>query len=227
MVLSIFFKHKQGGFNKRLYELYLGLASRGVSVHYVAAERFPLKHENLVPHVLRTPCSRQENYVFWAYFLTTAPFLILYLAWKHRADRLVVFEPFYACLCLPAKWLLGKPLITFIRSDVAREYEILGKSWLQRYFNTLVELIGLKFSNKIIPNSHLLANKLKGRNRLDSALISVVPNNIQDQAAPSAAEREALRAQYGIRKEEFVVTTAAVFNETKNLSFLINCFSQA
>jgi glycosyltransferase involved in cell wall biosynthesis len=227
-ILSVFFKHKQGGFNKRLYELYLGLAERGAQVHYVAVEQFPIQHDNVHAHLVRVPCSARENYIFWACFIMTAPFVLLYEAQKHKIDCFVVFEPFYGCLCLLAKLMIRKPLVTFIRSDVAREYEISKKPWLQRVFNRLIEIVGLKSSDKIIPNSNKLARTLKERNRLDRGLFSVIPNNIREDAAhPDAGEKRALRRQYGISEDEFVVATASAFNKTKNLSFLVKSFSQA
>lgn len=226
-VLSIFFKHKQGGFNKRLYALYLGLAERGIKVHYVATEKFPIDHKNLVAHIVRVPCSKSENYIFWASFIIITPFVLLYTARKFKIDRFVVFEPFYACICLLAKLLIGKPLITFIRSDVAKEYEIFQKSWLQRTFNRQVEIVGLKSSDKIIPNSNLLARTLIERNMLDLDSFCVIPNNIREQADSEAYEKQALRSRYAIREEDFVIATAVVFNEKKNISFLIKSFSQA
>lgn len=226
-VISVFFKHKNGGFNKRLYALYLGLANRGIQVHYIAAEKFPVDHKNIYAHVINVPFSEYENYLFWALFIIMAPISLLYHAGKNKIDHFVVFEPFYACLCLPAKLLFGKPLITFIRSDIAKEYEISRKPKLQQAFNVLVEMIGLKLSDKIIPNSHLLAKTLMSRNKLVQTRFVVIPNNIKKPTAVVSPERKReLRLQYGIAEDDFIITTVAVFNETKNISFLVQAFAK-
>lgn len=196
-------------------------------MHYVAAEKFPIYHDNIHAHVIRVPYSEDENYIFWLFFVMVAPFVLLYTAHKHNIDCFVVFEPFYACLCLIAKLLIGKPLTTFIRSDVAREYRILKKPWLQLIFNRMVEVIGLRLSDKIIPNSNLLAKTLEERNKLDQILFTVIPNNIRNQSAIMNGEKVTLRRKYGIGDYEYVVATVAIFNKTKNIAFLMNSFSRA
>lgn len=223
IVLSVFYKHKKGGLNKRLYRLLLALANHGDIVHYVAVETYPLNHPSITGHILPAPFSRSENVFFWAYFLCAAPFYCLWVAWKFRVDVITPFSAFYAFICSPASLFLKIRMVTFLRADIRRESLFERKSAIKVRLMLIMERIGLRFSSYIVPNSHTLAKAIRDRHGIDPSC--VLPNHIEKEISEDEEERRRTRAEYSLDPDEFIIVTAAPLNPVKNIGFLIRAFS--
>jgi len=83
-ILTIYYKHKRGGFCKRIKLKIEAYLEKGWEVHYIAVLPYPYGHRNLKPHILPTPMSRHDGIVFWAYFFLAAPVYAFILSVKHR-----------------------------------------------------------------------------------------------------------------------------------------------
>lgn len=222
-VLSIYYKHKQGGFNLRLYRLYRALAERDHRIHYIAASPFPVSHRNIDAHILRIPFLRKENPIFWLCFLLAAPLWCLLIAYKYNIDKIIVFSGFYAAICSPAAVILRRPMIVFLRADVVKESRLEGKASLRIALHRLLERLGLRYSSVVVPNSQSLRNQIsarQGRLRFD-----VLPNNISETIQLTDAQKAQIRSRYHLRSDQFLVVTASPFNRVKNIDFLIRAFS--
>ena len=87
ITLSLFYKHKEGGFNKRLYRLYNTLAEHGHDIHYIAAEKLQVKNSQIFAHIIRPPFFKKENYIFWIYFIFISIFYSFYLVFIGSIKR--------------------------------------------------------------------------------------------------------------------------------------------
>ena len=222
-VLSIYYKHKQGGFNQRLYRLYRALTDRGHSIHYISAAPLPVSRKNIDAHILRIPFLRTENPIFWICFLMAAPLWCLWIAFKCDIDKIVVFSGFYAAICSPTAFFLRRPMIVFLRADIVKESRLAGKSSLKIALHRLLEGLGLRFSSLVIPNSQSLRNRVSARQ--ERLRFDVLPNNIAKSIELTPAQRERVRSHYHINPDQFIVVTASPFNRVKNIDFLIRAFS--
>jgi glycosyltransferase involved in cell wall biosynthesis len=222
--LSIFYKHKKGGFNSRLYKLYRALANRNHILHYIAVEEFPVEHPNIIKHILRVPFSNKENSLFWFLFIIWSPFYCLWIARKYRINRIVIFSSFYAFICSLVVILLGVKMVTFLRSDILRESRYERKSLFKIFLNDVFERIGLKWSSLVVVNSKILRQRISHRNK--NVNLTVLPNNIEYEQEIDTRRKIAKRQQYGFSDQHFIITTAAPLNRVKNIAFLIEAFSQ-
>ena len=224
ILLSIFYKHQKGGFNSRLYKLYLALANRNHRVHYIAVEEFPIKHPNIIVHILRVPCSKKENFLFWFFFGILAPFYCFWIAKKNRVNRIIVFSSFYAFVCSLAVVLLRLKMVTFLRADIMRESRYENKPFLKLFLNYVFERIGLRLSYLVVPNSKSLAQNILNRN--NNLNITVLPNNIEHEYRINQQKKKTIRQGYGLSDKDFIIITAAPLNRVKNIGFLIQAFFQ-
>ncbi|MGD2272669.1 MAG: glycosyltransferase family 4 protein, partial [Desulfobacterales bacterium] len=222
--LSIFYKHKKGGFNKRLYQLYLALAKRDHTIHYAAVEEFPIEHPNIVKHLLRVPFKKRENIIFWLLFTLWSPFYCLWIAKKYRVNRIIIFSSFYAFVCSLAVISLRIKMVTFLRADVLLESHYEKKSLFKIFLNNVFDRIGLRWSCLVIANSKSLGRKIS--QRAPKANLAILPNNIEYECSISQQRKDAIHRHYGFSDEHFIIATAAPLNRVKNIGFLIEAFSQ-
>ena len=86
-VLTVYYKHKPGGFCQRLKFKIEALLNNGWEVHYIAVEPFPYAHPNLKPHILPIPMDSHDSLLFWIYFFTTVPFFTIWIGIKNNIKR--------------------------------------------------------------------------------------------------------------------------------------------
>ncbi len=224
ILLSAFYKHKKGGFNKRLYKLYLALANRDHIVHYIAVEDFPIIHPNIIKHIFWAPFRKNENFLFWIYFTLMVPLYCVWVARKNKVNKIIVFSSFYAFVCSLSAILLHIKMVTFLRADVLRESYYERKPYIKNLANAFFERIGLKLSCLVVPNSKSLMQCISGRHK--NLNFTILPNNIEHEHYVSKEDKALIRENYGLSKEYFIVVTAAPLNRVKNIEFLIQAFSK-
>jgi glycosyltransferase involved in cell wall biosynthesis len=222
--LSIFYKHKKGGFNNRLYKLYQALATRNHIVHYIAVEEFPIKHPNIIKHILWVPYSEKENFLFWSFFILLTPFYCFWIAKKNSINRIIIFSSFYAFVCSLAVILLRIKMVTFLRADIIRESRYENKPFFKLFLDYVFERIGLKLSHLVVPNSKSLMQNISLRNQ--NVNLVVLPNNIEYEYRINQRDKNTIRQRYGLSYKHFIIITAAPLNRVKNVGFLIQAFSK-
>jgi glycosyltransferase involved in cell wall biosynthesis len=223
-LLSLFYKHKKGGFNKRLYKLYLALAVRAHVVHYIAVEDLPISHPNIIKHILWAPFRKQENFLFWGYFILMAPLFCVWITLKNRVNKIVVFSSFYAFICSLTSILLRIKMVTFLRADILKESYYERKSYIKNRVNALCERIGLKVSCLIVSNSKSLMQRTSSRYK--NLTFAILPNNIEHEPSIKKEDKKRVRENHGLSEDQFLVATASPLNRVKNIEFLIKAFSR-
>ena len=224
-ILSVYFKHQQGGFNKRLYRVLTALAKNNHSVHCISAAPLPISDPNIQAHILPLPFTDRENLFFWLLFTSVAPIYCAWVAHRYRINKIVVFSSYYSYICTPTVLLTGAALITFLRADVLREARLEKKQKLKIVIHRILEWCGLRFSRQVVANSHTLARAVAGRCPAVKPL--VLPNNIDHSISIDGSERAVQRRLYRIAESEFAVTTASPLNRVKNIDLLIKAFAMA
>lgn len=218
-ILSIYYKHKPGGFCKRFYRMLTALADAGGEVHYIAVEPYPISHPRIIPHILWAPFSKKEGLLFWIYFILTAPVYSLLIGLRSKIDIVSVFGGLYSFLAFPLK-LGGTPVITFARSDVREINRLQRRSRLLMFWEDVLVGVGLKLSDRVVTVSDFLKEVLSARYRIHSERICVLKNHIT-YTPTDAFTREACRRRLGFGTGNFIIVTLAVLNPEKNIEVLI------
>ncbi len=216
-ILSIVFKHKRGGYNRRLYELYVSLADQDHQVYYVSSEYLPVEHGNIHPLVSKIPFSSRENLLFWLMFLAAAVFHVISLSIRCRIDRIINFSPLYTLLCVYPIVFYKAPAITFIRADNLLH----GTNPLRNLFFYAADRVGLRLSSAIVSVNRQLQSIYQGRFNLPAARFRVLPNNLPEMGRLEAMGKTGQRRRLGLDDARFLVATSGVFSPGKNLDFLI------
>jgi glycosyltransferase involved in cell wall biosynthesis len=226
-VLSIYYKHKEGGFNKRLYRMFMALANAGHEVHYLSCEPFPIEHDNLKWHPLRIPFSKKESWFFWFCFLLFSPLAILRTCVHTGAARIVVFGSWYSAFAVLARLFLQKKNIVFVRADSVELYKSEARSRIAKVMNYFIDYIGLFVADEIWTNINLVRKNLIRRYRINESKIKVIYNNIDKKENITPDERDNYRNNLRISKSSYVIATSGIFYKRKNIEFLIHAFAEA
>lgn len=225
-VLTVYYKHKPGGFCKRLRMSIEAWLERGWQVHYIAAEPYPYSHPNLFPHILPNPARRHDTLWFWGWFFLACPWYALFTAIKYRPALIAAPSPVYACICAPARWILRKPMLTFIFSkprfntDCREEYRFLEK------VERSLEKRGLGASSRILANSQAGRSAWVTEYGPSAERIEVFPNNVDDPPFDKEARREKLRDEFSLGPERFVIACSGIMEPHKNMDLSIEAFAK-
>lgn len=214
-VLSVFYKNKKGGFNKRLYMLYESLAGAGHHVFYLSTEILSVHHQNISPVIVDVRF--RGTYLFWFCFIIKSLRRCLSLVRENKIDLIVTFGPFYTLLCALPIIFYKTPTVTFIRADNMKQ----STNSLRNGFFYLADWLGIKLSRKVLVVSNTLKRTYQRRYRIPDGKIDVQPNNVENKLMVIDTERSNMRKSMGAESEEFLVTSSGVLNEGKNFSFLI------
>jgi len=224
-VLTVYYEHRPGGMMKMIYRMLGGCTERGWEMHYLAAAPYQITHSRLHPHLLWAP-RNHTSILFWAWFFAAAPFVSLFLAWRERIDLLAVFEGTYAWAVLPARRLLGVPLVVFLQSDVATINRLHRRPTLLRRIEQWMEGASLRHADRIIATNQTLADVVRERWHLPVERFSVLPNNVSTPPRVSSEARRRVAEDLSLPDDAFVVATSGVFSLRKNLDVLLQAFAQ-
>lgn len=224
-VLTVYYKHKPGGFCKRLQMKIHAYLEQGWKVHYIAVELFPYKHKNLTPHILATPFKNHDTLFFWIYFFALAPWFTSWIACKEKIQLISIFSLTYACLCAPAKWITGAPLLTFIRTLKAKKEFTFGRSQTIFMIERLLEKGGIAISDSLVANSESIKIELTklGNTKKDTQILY---NNINELNINKPEQRKRVLKEFGLQENSFIVVTTGLLIPRKNLHCLLKAFAK-
>ena len=223
-ILTIYFRFKPDGFCKRFRLMIEAYLDKGCKVHYIAVDRYPFEHKNLVPHIISTPMKSRESLAFWIYFFSISPWVLLWIGLKHRADLISVGSPLYACLSGVAKWVTRAPLITFIfitPNSVSQwrfSYQIYAK------IEALMDQLGLRWSNLLLANSWGAQEAWK--KIYPHIHIDVFPNNVEEQPFDKQKQRKRVLTEFSLPEDRFLISHSGVLLKRKNHDCLIQAMAQ-
>jgi glycosyltransferase involved in cell wall biosynthesis len=218
MIFCCYYTHKRGGLCKRLYRLLNALVESGEEVRYFSLDSTPsgVLSSKVKIELIPFPMRIRKGLLFWAFFL---PYAALYLgvkAYHSHPKKIIAFNPFYALLFLPTKWISQAQLILFVRSLVHKINKINRLSSFLLWVSNQIDKLGLKNADKIVAMTYAMAKELKNFAKLKHE-IAVLPNEVSYSI--DAPKRES-----SIKK--LVVLTAGIFDRRKNTSFLLEVWQK-
>lgn len=220
-VLSIYYRHKPGGFCKRLYRSYEALARAGHTVHYISTEVLPVHEKGVVPHVVKLPFRDEKSLLFWPAFTLYAVFYMPYLTRKLNINTVFVMGSYYAFLNALNKILNGTVLATYIHAcDTSYSHLIERRSFLIG-FQAWYEHMAFLMSDLILTINGNMKKDLE--NRYPHLRIEVLPNNIDLPELSGHDFRKEISASAGT----LLIATSGVFTKGKNIDLLIRAFFRA
>ncbi|MCH8209180.1 MAG: glycosyltransferase family 4 protein [Nitrospinae bacterium] len=225
-ILVVYYKHKRGGFCKRIKMKIDAYLEKGWVVHYIAVTPYPYEHANLIPHILATPFSRHEGIMFVSYFFLAAPIYAFLLQARYRFDLISSVSPVYAWICVPAKFFGRAPMATFLltkpkfSADTHEPYKALGK------IEFMLEKTGIKCSDLLIANSNGCRKEWIRQCGNQFERIEVLFNNVEKADFNRREKREILLREFSLARDSFVVATSGILEPHKNIATLIKSLSK-
>lgn len=224
-VLTIYYKHRRGGFCKRFRLKVEAYLKAGWQVHYIAVEPYPYSDENLIPHILPCPFQKHSGLFFWAWFFTFTPLYALALGLRHKFHLISAATPVYAWISGPLKALRRIPMVTLLwtkpqfTTDCHEDYQSLNK------LENILERWGIRWSDWMIANSEACRAAWIERYRLDAEKIEVYPNHVDAPLFKKEEQRQKLIEDLKLADDAFILVNTSIFEPHKNLEFLIAAFS--
>ena len=224
-VLTIYYKHRRGGFCKRFRLKIEAYLKAGWQVHYIAVEPYPYQDENLIPHILPCPFKKHSGLFFWAWFFAIAPLQALILGVRYKFNLISAVSPVYAWISGPVKWLRKIPMVTLLwtnpqfSTDCHEDYRSFSK-----LENTL-ERWGTQWSDKLIANSEACRIAWVQYYPLEDGKVEVHTNHIDAPPFQKEEQRQNLLKTFHLAEDAFIISNTGIFEPHKNLEFLIAAFS--
>ncbi|MBN1841339.1 MAG: glycosyltransferase family 4 protein [Deltaproteobacteria bacterium] len=220
-ILGIYYKHKPGGFCKRLYRSYKALAEAGHKVHYISTEILPVRHKNIVAHVMKLPFRDTDSMFFWVVFTVCAMFHACCLCRQLNIGMVFAVGSYYAFVSCLTKMLNKTTLITYIHARDTDYSLVIGRPLSLVKLQALYEHLSFSISDVILTINSSIKKDLE--HRYPHSRIEVLPNNIEVSEMSGSDFRKEIRVAAGT----FLIATSGVFTKGKNIGFLIRTFSRA
>ena len=214
VVLSIYYRHKQGGFTRRLYRAYRAIAAAEYTLLYLAASPLPVEHPNIQPVIL-TMWSKEGSWLYWPEFYWRAIRTMRTLSKQKNVRTHFVFSYFYAVISILASIGLPVKTLTFIRGDDV--FDSAGKSWpkLRATIHQLLERVGVAYSERIFATSDSMRHTIATRTGADHKIASL-SNDITTQALPIQLPKTGTTVK---------LATVSVINRRKNLQLTLQALA--
>ncbi len=224
-ILTVYYKHKPGGFCKRLKMKINAYLEKGWQVHYVAVEPYPYQHPNLIPHILPIPVRNHDSLIFWLLFFLLAPGYIAWTGWKEKINLISVFSLTYASLCAPVKWITKAPLLTFIRTMKIKKAFTFGRSQIIFTIERLMEKAGATVSDSLVANCQSIISELEKLGYTKKP-VQLLYNNISEPQEDKTKYKNRVLKEFGLPEDAFLIVSTGLLIPRKNQPCLIKALSE-
>lgn len=196
------------------------LAKSGHKVIYLSLDTPP--NATIYPDVefcrIPFPIKSRSGVFFWMLFVAWSPVYTTWVSLKRKPDRYLAFNPFYAAILSIPRLFQRAPLVLFIRSLVFKINEINEKPKILRLLSNFLDRIGILVASKVVcmttsmekDLASFLGQKIKG--------VEILPNDI-----PPVPQKEIILKA---KSDTLVILTSGIINRGKNISYLLDVFSQ-
>ena len=223
-IMTAMYTMKKGGSYNRFIMMMEAFLERGWHVHCLSLTPIPIQYPFYKNHVVALPTAIRNGFVTKAVIVLLFPFYLLMMGWRQKIDLIVAFGPLYAFLQSLPRWVLRKPMVTLIRSDLSSGTGARPPYTGSRVLHRIIDTVGILSSDRIIANNLATQKEIiavvRGRGKEEVKLLF---NSIP--SIPPASEEASLqvRARLGIPKEGKLVVTAGVLTRGKNFEVLLKC----
>jgi len=221
-IMTAMYTMRRGGAYDRFRMMLEAFLERGCKVHCLSLTPITVNHEEYQNHVLRIPTGLQETLVGKMVVLFLFPLYALWIGGRERIDLFIAFSTLYAFIESIPKWILKKPMVTFLRGSFAFGMRMQGQCRVLLWLNRWIEKVGLFFSDTILSVSPTLLEEMRrtagGRK---GVRWKVLPNDIPPIPIPEKQDISQIRKKYGVPEGAKVLVSAGVITRGKNLELLI------
>ena len=152
------------------------------------------------------------------------PLWSFWIGWRKKIDLIIAFGSLYAFLQGFSKWILKRPMVTFIRGSSYFGLTIQDSPRYFLRFSKIVEYLGLLFSDRIITNNIAARDEiLKSLGKRKDIDAQVLYNNIPPMNISEPENVYQTRDRYGVPRNAKVLVTAGILNPGKKIDMLISC----
>ncbi len=137
------------------------LLAQGVEVHCICSKdmKFPA-HPNLVRHHVRVPTWIRRAWYARVLFEFVSPLLLIHFVRKMNCRLILSTKSEWSFLSVPAKWVTGRPLVTYIEVSPWVVRRSSRRSRWRRMVGLLCDYLGLCSSTRIIASGKSVAEEI-------------------------------------------------------------------
>jgi glycosyltransferase involved in cell wall biosynthesis len=226
-IITAMFTLKKGGSYKRFKMMLESLLERNCETHCLSIAPIHIEHPLYHNHRIFLPSKLRKGWVDKIVVIFLFPFYSFWVGRLQRIDLFIAFSPLYAFVQAIPKWMLKKPMVTFVRGDSSIGMMMQNSPKFLVRTNKVIERIGLAFSDRIVTvnataHEEIIRIVKKSKNRK----VKLLFNNISLTGNNGQEDRVQLRARFGIPDGSKVLVTAGIINRVKNIEFLLRCLSR-
>jgi glycosyltransferase involved in cell wall biosynthesis len=226
-ILTAMYTMKRGGAYDRFRLMLEAFLERGCHVYCLSLTPITMEWPSFHNHVVRTPLRMREGLIaqLWVFF--SFPFYSLFLGWQQKIRIFIAFGSIYAFIFTLSKCVLNKPMITFIRGDLAFGLKTRGTIGLFLWLARKIEYLGLRFSDRILAvNKATQERVIQTLGRKRKIDVRTLFNHIPAMDRFLLEDGLQMKRRYGIPENGRVLVTAGILNRGKNIEMLIKGFSR-
>ena len=213
---------RRGGAYDRFIMMLEAFLERNCEIHCLSLTPIQIRSPFFINHVIRLPFHLTHRTLTKISVLLLFPFYTLLVGWREKIDIFIAFGTLYAFIESIPKWILRKPMVTFIRGSFAFGMQTQGMSEFILWVNRWIEKIGILFSDTILSVNSTIQEEMRKSVRVKKNVRwEVLPNNIPPMPIPKSQDISQIRKKYGIPRDAKVLVTAGVINRGKNIDLLI------
>jgi glycosyltransferase involved in cell wall biosynthesis len=215
---------KSGGCFKQLIRSIGALSESGIKVHYLSAKKFSLdSYKNVTFH--RFPFFISNEIIFYLLFYLLAPFYALGIILRNKIDKALMFNEEFAALLFFAKLFCSIKTILIVEGFMGTFAKSKKFSTPIRFFLKIYGKIGIHLSEKIFTVSNDLKNRIQ--KFYNSHREIKIFYNYPLKKEIKQAKKIDLSRDFDIKDKSFIISCVSSLIPRKNISYLIDEFSQA
>ena len=223
-VMTAMYTIRRGGAYDRFIMMLEAFLERNCETHCISLTPIPINHSYFHNHVMYLPLKKVEGFIAKLAVVCLFPLWSFWIAWRKKIDLIIAFGSLYAFLQGFSKWILKRPMVTFIRGSSYFGLTIQNSPQYFLHLNKIVEYLGLLFSDRIITNNIAARDEiLKSLGKRKNIDVQILYNNIPPMNIRESEDISKTRGKYGIPENAKVLVTAGILNRGKNIEMLINC----
>jgi len=221
-IMTAMYTFRRGGAYDRFIMMLDALLERGYKVHCLSLTPISIRHRGYKNHTIRLPGKMKDTGFAKGIVLFLFPLYALWIGRQEKIDLFIAFGTLYAFIESIPKWLLKKPMVTFLRGSFAFGMRMQGQCRILLWLNRWIEKVGLFFSDTILSVSPTLLEETRRKAGGGKGVRwKVLPNNIPPIPIPKKQDISQMRKKYGVPEGAKVLVTAGIITRGKNLELLI------
>ena len=221
---------EKGSNERQLLLMIREFLQAGKEVYYISPYSLDLSADPyLQAQQLKFPLKLKKGFLFWSLYTLTMPFILVFLALRHRPLGIFAWEPYSAILAKPAALVSFSSLLLFLRSLPWMEDQLQGRGAIYRKMRVGVAYLSLLLSNKTLVPTARASEELEQRLPFCKKKIEVFPFVSSGKVVSSddsrEDSREKLLEKFQIPERSIILYTSGVLDQKRNVEQIIRALS--